>query len=89
MVSFTLIFEAFKHVAKSPFLIMERLLGDYIFCLISPWWLAWYPSKLVTLEKRGYTGGFPSRVIVPLPLTLTNLHAYSLQLSHLLGFWAH
>jgi hypothetical protein len=51
MVSVTLIFEAFKHVAKSPFLIMEHLLGNYIFFLISPWWLAWYPSELVTLGK--------------------------------------
>jgi hypothetical protein len=52
MVSVTLIFEAFEHVAKSPFLIMEHFLGNYTFCLISPWWLTWFPSKLVTLGKR-------------------------------------
>jgi hypothetical protein len=57
MVSVTLIFEAFEHVAKSLVLIMECLLGNYIFFLISPWWLTWYPSKLVTLEKRVATGG--------------------------------
>jgi hypothetical protein len=33
MVSVTLIIEAFEHVAKSPFLIMESFLGNYIFSL--------------------------------------------------------
>jgi hypothetical protein len=56
MVSVTLIFEAFEHVAKNPFLIMKRLLGNYTFCLISPWWLSLCPSKLVTLGKRVATG---------------------------------
>jgi hypothetical protein len=57
MVSVTLIFEAFGHVVESTFLIMERFLGNYKFFLISPWWLTWYPSKLVTLEKRVVTRG--------------------------------
>jgi hypothetical protein len=58
MVSVTLIFEIFEHVAKIHFLSMKHLLGNYIFFLISPWYLAWYPSKLVTLWKRVATGGF-------------------------------
>jgi len=37
MVSVILVLEAFEHVAKNPFLIMERLLGIYTFCLVSPW----------------------------------------------------
>jgi hypothetical protein len=56
MVSVTLIFEAFEHVVKNHFLIMERLLGNYTFCLILPWWLSWYLSKLVTLKKGVATG---------------------------------
>jgi hypothetical protein len=34
MVSVTLIIEAFEYVAKNPFLIIERLLGNYTFFLI-------------------------------------------------------
>jgi hypothetical protein len=52
----TLIFEAFEYVAKSLFLIMECLLGNYTFFLISPWWLAWFPSKWVAIGKRVSTG---------------------------------
>jgi hypothetical protein len=59
MVSSILIIESFDHVAKGPFLIIERLLGNYTFFLISPWWLTWYPSNLVTLEKRVATGESP------------------------------
>jgi hypothetical protein len=59
MVSVTLVIEAFEHVAKGPLLIMEHLLGNYTFFLISPWWLTWYPSKLVFLGKRVATGGSP------------------------------
>jgi hypothetical protein len=57
MVSVTLIVEAFEDVAKGPFLIIERLLGNYTFCLISPWWLTWFPSKWVTLGEMVSTGG--------------------------------
>jgi hypothetical protein len=56
MVSVTLILEAFEHFAKNPFLIMERFLGNYTFFLSSPWWLTWFPSKLVTLKKMVTTG---------------------------------
>jgi hypothetical protein len=58
---------------RVTFLIMESLLGNYIFSLISPWWLTWYPSKLVTLGKRVSIGGFPLRVIVPF---LTNTYHF-------------
>jgi hypothetical protein len=58
MVSVTLIFEAFEHVANNYFLIMKHFLGNYTFFLISPWWLSLCPSKLVTLGKRVVTGWF-------------------------------
>jgi hypothetical protein len=59
MVSVTLIIEAFEHVAKAPFLIMECLLGNYTFFLISLWWLTWFPSKWATLGKNVANGGSP------------------------------
>jgi hypothetical protein len=59
MVSVTLIIEAFEHVAKGPFLIMECFLGNYTFFLFSPWWLKWFPSKWVTLGERVAIGGSP------------------------------
>jgi hypothetical protein len=52
MVSVTLISKAFEHVAKNNFLIVERFLGNYTFCLISPWWLSLCHRNLVTLGKR-------------------------------------
>jgi hypothetical protein len=57
MLSVTLIFEAFKHIAKGPFLSMECFLGNYIFCINSPWLLTWYTTKWVTLGKRVAIGG--------------------------------
>jgi hypothetical protein len=39
MISVTLMFEAFDHVAKSHVLIMGHFLGNYIFFFISPWLL--------------------------------------------------
>jgi hypothetical protein len=89
MVSVTLIFEAFKHVAKIRFLIMEHFLGNYIFCLISPWWLAWYPSKLVTLRIRVAIGGFLEGSSYHSPLILTSLHTSSPLFPHLFGFRIH
>jgi hypothetical protein len=59
MVNVNLIFEAFEHVAKNPFLIIGSIsleLENYNFCLISPWWLSLCPRKLVTLGKRVATG---------------------------------
>jgi len=89
MVSAILIFEALEHVAKNHFFIMERLLGNYSFFLVSPWWVTWFPSKLVTLREMIATRWF---------LEGSSYHSYSylplspllpLLFPHLLGFWAH
>jgi hypothetical protein len=89
MVSVTLIFEAFEHVAKSHLLIMGRLLGNYIFCLISPWWLSLYHSKFSTPRKRVSTRGFIEGLSYHPPLILTTFHTSSPLFPHLLGFRVH
>jgi hypothetical protein len=89
MVSVTLIIESFEHVVKGIFLIMECLLGNDTFFLISLLWFTWFPYEWVTLEKRVATRGSPSRVIVPFPHILTTFHTSTPSLPHILGFQAY
>jgi hypothetical protein len=86
MVSVTLIFGAFEYVAKSPFLIMERLVENYTFSLISPCCLTWYPSKLVTLGKMVATRWFLEGSLYHSSLMLTIFHTSSPPFPHILGF---
>jgi hypothetical protein len=57
VVSVTLILEAFEYVALKLLLIIERLLGNYALCLVSPWWLTLCPSKWSPLGKGLLLGG--------------------------------
>jgi hypothetical protein len=57
VVSVTLILEAFECVALKLLLIIERLLGNYALCFVSPWWLTLCPSKWSPLGRGLLLGG--------------------------------
>jgi hypothetical protein len=66
-------------------LIIERLLGNYVICLVSPWWLTLRPSKWSPL-RLGFLLGGPLDDSRAIPDHTYHFSHFILSSPYLLGF---